>query len=214
MAAFIQTKEMEDFGLNSSILSPFCGDALPEFDCQCHEFPPVEEMTCDPYSPPYTDGIFHGLDLDGLDYSPVDADIMKRFKELICQYLTAFLIPGGPLGAVKGFEHRIDTADVPPIYSHPYKKSPEELRVIRTEIKRMLKIEMIQPSKSEWGSLCILVRKPPEMGKLQPPIFVVAYRHLNSVTQGDCFPIPYTSSVLDAVSQGKVFAKCGLVSSY
>ena len=73
---------------------------------------------------------------------------------------------------------------------------------------------MIQPSKSEWGSPCILVRKPPEMGKLQPPIFVVAYRHLNSVTQGDGFPIPYTSSVLDALSQGKVFAKCGLVSGY
>ena len=62
-------------GLNSSILSPFC-DAVPEFDCQGHEFPPVVEITCDPYSLAYTDGIFHGLDLDGLDYSTVDD--MKR----------------------------------------------------------------------------------------------------------------------------------------
>ena len=36
----VQTKEMEASGLNSSILSPFC-DALPEFDCQGPEFPPV-----------------------------------------------------------------------------------------------------------------------------------------------------------------------------
>ena len=35
---------MEASGLNSSILSPFC-DALPEFDCQGSEFPPVEEPT-------------------------------------------------------------------------------------------------------------------------------------------------------------------------
>ena len=55
---------MEDSGLNSSILSPFC-DALPEFDCQGPEFPPAEELTCDPYSSAYSDAIFHALDLDG-----------------------------------------------------------------------------------------------------------------------------------------------------
>ena len=74
---------MEDSGLNLSILSPFC-DALPEFDCQGPEFPPAEELTCDPYSTAYTDAIFHALDLDSLEYSTVDVDIMKRFKELIC----------------------------------------------------------------------------------------------------------------------------------
>lgn len=93
---------------------------------------------CDPHSPAYTDAVFQALDLDGPEYSTVDADIMKGFKELICQYPTEFLLPGSPLTAVKGFEHRIDTADAPPIYSHPYKKSPEELRAIKTEIKWML----------------------------------------------------------------------------
>ena len=204
---------MEASGLNSSILSPFC-DALPEFDCQGPEFPPVEKPTCDPYSPAYTDAVFQALELDGPEYSTVDADIMKGFKERICQYPTAFLLPGSPLRAVKGFEHRIDTADAPPIYSHPYKKSPEELRAIKTEIERMLKLKIIQPSQSQWGSPCILVRKPPEKGKLQPPRFVVDYRRLNSVTQGDGYPLPSISSILDAVSQAKVFAKCELVSGY
>lgn len=40
------------------------------------------------------------------------------------------------------------------------------------------------------------------------------YRRLNSVTQGGGYPIPSISIVLDAVSQGKVFAKCDLVSGY
>ena len=204
---------MENSGLSSSMLYPFCDD-LPEFDSEGPEFPPVEELSIDPYSPAYTDGIFQALDLDGPVYSNVDADIMKRFKELICQYPTAFLLPGSPLRAVKGFEHRIDTGDAPPIYSHPYKKSPAELRAIKTEIERMLKLKIVRPSQSEWGSPCILVRKPPEKGQLQPPRFVVDYRRLNSVTQGDGYPIPSISSVLDAVSQGKVFAKCDLVSGY
>jgi len=194
-------------------LSPFC-DALPEFDCQGAELPPAEELTCDLYSTAYSDAIFQALDVDSLEYSTVDVDIMKRFKELICQYPTAFLLPGSPLGAVKGFEHRIDTANAPPIYSHPYKKSPSELRAIKTEIERMLKLKIIQPSHSEWCSPCILVHKPPEKGQLQPPRFVVDYHHLNSVTQGDGYPIPSISSVLDAVSQGRVFAKCDLVSGY
>ena len=177
----VQTKEMENSGLSSSMLSPFCDD-LPEFDSEGPEFPPVEELSFDPYSPAYTDAIFQALDLDGPVYSNVDADIMKRFKELICQYPTAFLLPGSPLRAVKGFEHRIDTGDAPPIYSHPYKKSPAELRAIKTEIERMLKLKIVQPSQSEWGSPCILVRKPPKKGQLQPPRFVVDYRRLNSVT--------------------------------
>ena len=64
------------------------------------------------------------------------------------------------------------------------------------------------------GFPMILVRKPPEKGKLQPPRFVVDYHRLNSVTQGDGYPLPSISSILDAASQGKVFAKCDLVSGY
>ena len=43
---------------------------------------------------------------------------------------------------------------------------------------------------------------------------MVDYRRLNSVTEGDGYPIPSISSALDAVSQGKVFAKCDLVIGY
>jgi len=81
-ATFSPSERMDDSGLNSSILSPFC-DALPEFDCQGPEFLPVEELTFDPCSSAHSDAIFHALDLDGPEYSNVDEDIMKRFKELI-----------------------------------------------------------------------------------------------------------------------------------
>lgn len=208
-----QTKEMEDFGLSSPMLSPFCDD-LPEFDSQSSEFPPVEELNCDPYLPAYTDAIFQALDLEGLEYSAVDADIIKLFKELFCQYPTALLLPGNPLRAVKRFEHRIDTGDAPSIYSYPYKKSAAELRATKTEIERMLKFKIIQPSQSEWGSPCTPVRKPSEKGQLQPPRFVMEYHRLNSVTQGDGYHILSISNVLDAVSEGKIFAICDLVSGY
>ena len=78
----------------------------------------------------------------------------------------------------------------------------------------MLKMKIIQPSKSEWGAPCILVRKPLENGLPQPPRFVVDYRGLNSVTRGDGYPIPSIASVLDSVSLGKVFGHCDLASGY
>ena len=43
---------------------------------------------------------------------------------------------------------------------------------------------------------------------------MVDYRHLNSVTLGDGYPIPSLSNILDALSGGKLFAKLDLASSY
>ena len=78
----------------------------------------------------------------------------------------------------------------------------------------MLKMKIIQPSKSEWGAPCILVRKPLENEIQQPPRFVVDYRGLNSVTKGDGYPIPSIPSILASISMGKVFGHCDLASGY
>ena len=48
----VQKKEMLDAGLDASIIVSPC-DALPEFDCQGPEFPPVLKLNCDPYSTDY-----------------------------------------------------------------------------------------------------------------------------------------------------------------
>ena len=205
-----QTKELENFGLISSMLSPFCDD-LSEFDNQgCKSPTPIEELNCDRYLPAYADAIFQDLDLDGPKYSAVDADIVKQFNELI-----SCLRPHSELlRDLSTFDLRFDRGDAPLICSHSCKKSPAEVRAIKTEIQWMLKRQIALPSHSELVVPCIEVRKPPEKGQLQSPKFVVDYRRLNSVTQRDRYPTPSISSVLDAVSQGKLFAKCNLVSGY
>ena len=78
----------------------------------------------------------------------------------------------------------------------------------------MLKMHIIQPSHSEWGAPCILVRRTPEKGVPQPPHFVVDYRGVNKVTVGDGYPIPSVSNILDALSGGKLFGKLDLASGY
>ena len=66
----------------------------------------------------------------------------------------------------------------------------------------MHKMKIIQPSKSEWGAPCILVRKPLENGIHQPPRFIVDNTGLNSVTKGDGYPIPSIASILDSNFHG------------
>ena len=126
----------------------------------------------------------------------------------------AFHLPGAELRPVTGFHHNISTGDSPPIYRIAYRKSPAELTAIKDELKRMLKMHIIQLSRSEWGAPCILARKPPEKGVPQPPRFVVDYQGLNKVTVGDGYPIPSVSNILDALSGGKLFSKLDLASSY
>lgn len=136
---------------------------------------PTTTTQLDPYSEEYHQTLVKALDLDSAKYSHVDSDILRDFKQLLCKYPTAFLLPGSPLGEIKDFQHYIDTGDALPVYKHPYRKSPEELLAIKNELQRMLKM-IIQPSKSEWGAPCILVHKPLENGVQQPPRFVVHYR--------------------------------------
>ena len=96
----------------------------------------------------------------------------------------------------------------------PYHKSPQELTAIKEELRRMLKMHIVKPSHSQWGSPCILARKPTEKGVPQPPRFVVGYRGLNEVTVGDGYPIPSVSNILDALSRGTLFGKLDSASSY
>lgn len=48
----VQQQEMETSRLDSSIFTPYCTD-LPECDSHTPEFPPLEELNCDPYLPSY-----------------------------------------------------------------------------------------------------------------------------------------------------------------
>ena len=133
---------------------------------------------------------------------------------MLHKYQHVFHLPDSPLSTIQGFFHNIPTGDSPPVYRLPYRKSPAELAASNTEIERMLKLIIVQPSHSTWGAPCILVRKPLEKGKPQPPRFVVDYRGLNAVTSGDGYPITSVANILDAISGGKLFAKLDLASGY
>ena len=206
-----QTTEMARAGLDSSILSPF----LPEPDLDHPDaLPTTGGVYLDPYANEYFDKLVAALELDSPIYANIDSEVIVKFKEILRNYPEAFHLPGTPLGTIKGFYHNIETGDSPPVYQLPYMKSPAELSTINNELERMLSLNIIKASHSPYGSRCILVRKPLEKGKPQPPQFVVDYRRLNTVTLGDGYPIASVFNILDALSRRKLFAKLDLASGY
>ena len=181
------------------------------------EFPPTETPVFSPNSPKYLEKVYEALGINTDTYAHLDPALKDKFKELIRKYSSVFWLPGAPLGTIHGFEHNIPTGDATPIHHLPYRKSPSELQAIKEEIQRMLQLSIIEPSRSAWGSPCILIRKPPEPGNPRPLRFVVDYRSLNAVTLNDSYAIPSVANILDALSGAKYFARldvCSVTGKY
>ena len=102
-----QFAEMQQSGLDSSILSPF----LPEPDIDhLNIFPPTSDVHLDPHSEEYYHKLVEALELDTQAYFH---KIMTQFKTLLRKYPTAFHLPGAELHPVTGFHHNISTDDSP-----------------------------------------------------------------------------------------------------
>ena len=77
-----QFAEMQQSGLDSSILSPF----LPEPDIDHPNlFPPTSDVRLDPHSEEYYQKLVEALELDTQAYFHVNPEIMTQFKALIHQ---------------------------------------------------------------------------------------------------------------------------------
>ena len=113
------------------------------------------------------------------------------------------------LGRAAGVECEIDTGDAKPILNQPYRLSPKERDIIREEIAKMLKLGVIQPSKSPWGSLPVLARKPDGSTR-----FCVDYRAVNKVTKPDAMPIPRIDDTLAALQGAKYFTTVDAMSGF
>lgn len=82
-------------------------------------------------------------------------------------------------------EHRIETGDVSPIHSNPYRVSHKERQIIRDHISSMLQSDLIEPSNSPWSSPVVLA--PKSNGSLR---FCIDYRKINEISTRDVYPLP------------------------
>ncbi|GFX21614.1 hypothetical protein TNCV_1400281 [Trichonephila clavipes] len=106
-------------------------------------------------------------------------------------------------------QHRIDTADHPPIKQHPRRLPFAKQEEVGTLLREMQENDIIEPSSSPWASSIVLVRKKDGSTR-----FCVDYRKLNDVTKKDSYPLPRIDDTLDTLSGHKWFSTLDLKSGY
>ncbi|GFX25223.1 retrovirus-related Pol polyprotein from transposon 412 [Trichonephila clavipes] len=97
---------------------------------------------------------------------------------------TCFSRNSSDIGHTTVTQHRIDTADHPPIKQHPRRLPFAKQEEVGTLLREMQENDIIEPSSSPWASPIVLVRKKDGSTR-----FCVDYRKLNDVTKKDSYPL-------------------------
>ena len=120
--------------------------------------------------------------------------------ELLIEFQDIFAKHDLDLGCFTEIKHAIDTGTERPV-KHKMWRTPIGLQAEEEKyLQKLLDTDVIRPSKSEWASAPVLIRK--KVGTVR---WCVHYRDLNAKTDKDNFPLPNISDCLDALS-GTVFS--------
>ncbi|CAG2205339.1 unnamed protein product [Mytilus edulis] len=103
----------------------------------------------------------------------------QQLEKCIFEYQDIFSSPDGKLGRTGIVKHSIDTGDAKPVRVPPRRIPLGQKQVIETEIDKMLKNDVIEPSNSAWSSPVLLVTKKDNSVR-----FCVDFRALNSLKIG------------------------------
>ena len=96
--------------------------------------------------------------------------------------------------------HEIITGDAKPVRL-PFRRVPLHLRAeVEKEIDIMLRRGVIEPSRSEWASPVVLVKKSDGSNRV-----CVDYRQINKILKLQGGKIPLIADLLDQIGEGKQF---------
>jgi hypothetical protein len=106
-------------------------------------------------------------------------ELCPALLETVMSRRQVFLTKGCPIKPLVGSLYDIENTGRP-FKEQPFKfrVSPLQREVLEKEIKSMLKVSVIRPSKSPWSSYLLVVKKPD--GSCRP---CVDYRRLNKMTK-------------------------------
>ncbi len=95
------------------------------------------------------------------------------------------------------------------VRQRPYRVPEARRQAIEEEVQQMLKLGVIEPSRSPWSSPIVIVPKPD--GTLR---FCNDFRHLNEVSEFDGYPMPRVDELLDRLGRAQYISTLDLTKGY
>ncbi|GFT63634.1 retrovirus-related Pol polyprotein from transposon 412 [Trichonephila clavipes] len=133
-----------------------------------------------------------------LEYAELSPEQKSSAERLFQEFEDVFSINSSDICHTTVTQHRIDTADHPPIKQHPRRLPFAKQEEVGTLLREMQENDIIEPSSSPWASPIVLVRKKDGSTR-----FCVDYRKLNDVTKKDSYPLPRIDDTLETISGHK-----------
>jgi Reverse transcriptase (RNA-dependent DNA polymerase) len=96
-----------------------------------------------------------------------------------------------------------------PVHSQPYRAGSRAREAESSEVQRMLKPKVIEPTTSEWASPVVLVPKPDGSTR-----FCIDYRRLNVLTVRDSYTLPLMDEITDSLGDATIFSTLDCNSGY
>ncbi|KAG1955346.1 gag-pol fusion protein [Pimephales promelas] len=106
-------------------------------------------------------------------------------------------------------QHHIYLKDVKPIRQPVYRVPERLVPIMKQELEVMQKLEVIEPSVSEWNNPIVLV--PKKDGSLR---FCLDFRKLNSVSKFDPYPMPRVDDLIEKLGSAQYLTILDLCKGY
>uniref|UniRef100_A0A803JIM9 Gypsy retrotransposon integrase-like protein 1 n=1 Tax=Xenopus tropicalis TaxID=8364 RepID=A0A803JIM9_XENTR len=112
-------------------------------------------------------------------------------------------------GRTKIIEHDVITESGNRVHLKPYRIPEARREVVSREIKKMLELDVIEESQSEWSSPIVLVPKP--NGEIR---FCNDYRKVNAISKFDAYPMPRVDELIERLGKARYLTTIDLTKGY
>ncbi|XP_050984340.1 uncharacterized protein LOC127176618 isoform X2 [Labeo rohita] len=112
-------------------------------------------------------------------------------------------------GRTNVLHHDVRTPPGVVVRQRPYRVPEARRQAIEDEVQQMLKLGVIEPSRSPWSSPIVMVPKPD--GTLR---FCNDFRRLNEISEFDSYPMPRVDELLDRLGRARYISTLDLTKGY
>ncbi len=112
-------------------------------------------------------------------------------------------------GRTTVIEHEIRTPPGVIVWQRPYRIPEARRSAIEEEVKKMLQLGIIEPSRSPWACPIVMVPKPDNTLR-----FCNDFRKLNEVSEFDEYPMTWVDELLDRLGKARYINTLDLTKGY
>jgi hypothetical protein len=175
----------------------------------------IEINHYDSYSPPQQQiNRIQRENLKNLRLDHLNRCEKEKIQSLCNEYCDIFYDERLQLTFTNAVKHKIRLNDDNPVYVRAYRTPPIQKEEIKSQVEKLLKQDIIQPSSSPWNFPVHLVPKKADASGQTKWRMVIDYRKLNDKTIQDKYPLPNINDILDKLGKSQYFTTMDLASGY